>query len=121
MAQTNIEEIHVLSLDGGGSRGIMESIMLGHIMDLSTLMTKKPDKITNVLRDFKLENDPSIEKEEDFVNQDMENSQDSVDELSSDNSKVVEVKVGRTFQSLIEREKLSPIHPTEAFQYIVGK
>ena len=95
MAQTNIEEIHVLSLDGGGSRGIMESIMLGHIMDLSTLMTKKPDKITNVLRNFKLENDPSIEKEEDFVNQDMENSQDSVDELSSDKSKVVEVKVGR--------------------------
>ena len=87
MAQINTTEIHVLSLDGGGSRGIMESIMLGHIMDLSTLMTKKPGKITQILRNFQL---------------------DAPD-------------VGKKFQSLIELEKLSPIHPTEAFQYIVGK
>ena len=50
MTSTNIAEIHVLSLDGGGSRGIMESILLGHIMDLSTLMTEKPGKITEILR-----------------------------------------------------------------------
>ena len=77
-----MEEIHVLSLDGGGSRGIMESTMLGHIMDISTLMTEKPSKITEL--------------------------------LESD-------EVGKKIQSLIEQEKLSPIHPTEAFQYIVGK
>jgi len=92
MAQTNKtdpkeEEIHVLSLDGGGSRGIMESIMLGHIMDLSTLMTKKPSKIIEILDNFQLDGP----------------------------------EVGKKFQSLIEREKLSPIHPTEVFQYIVGK
>ena len=46
MAQINTAEIHVLSLDGGGSRGIMESIMLGHVMDLSTLMTAKPSHIS---------------------------------------------------------------------------
>ena len=91
MAQTNIEEIHVLSLDGGGSRGIMESIMLGHIMDISTLLTKKPSKITEIIRSFQLD------APEDYP------------------------EVGKKFQSLIELEKLSPIHPTEAFQYIVGK
>ena len=82
-------EIHVLSLDGGGSRGIMESIMLGHIMDLSTLMTEKPSKISEILRHFQFQLDGP--------------------------------EVGRKFQSLIELENLSPIHPTEAFQYIVGK
>ena len=92
MAQTNKAdpkegEIHVLSLDGGGSRGIMESIMLGHVMDVSTLMTVKPSKITKILRNFQLDGP----------------------------------EVGKKFQSLIELERLSPIHPTEAFQYIVGK
>ena len=87
MTSTNIAEIHVLSLDGGGSRGIMESISLGHIMDLSTLMKEKPGKITEILRNFQLD----------------------------------APEVGKHFQSLIELEKFSPIHPTEAFQYIVGK
>ena len=87
MTSTNIAEIHVLSLDGGGSRGIMESISLGHIMDLSTLMAKKPGKITEILR----------------------------------NSQLHAPEVGKKIQSLIELEKLSPIHPTEVFQYIVGK
>ena len=39
------KEIHVLSLDGGGSRGIMESIMLGHIMNLATIMKENPEEI----------------------------------------------------------------------------
>ena len=87
MAQINTAEIHVLSLDGGGSKGIMESIMLGQVMDLSTLMTEKPGKITKILRKFELDGP----------------------------------EVGKKFQFLIEFEKLSPIHPTEVFQYIVGK
>ena len=95
MAQTNKAnpkkgEIHVLSLDGGGSRGIMESIMLGHVMDLSTLMTEKPSKITEIFKNFR-------------------------------NFRLDGPEVGKMFQSLIELENLSPIHPTEAFQYIVGK
>ena len=87
MTLANKAEIHVLSLDGGGSRGIMESIMLGHVMDLTTLMTEKPSKIIEILRNFQLD----------------------------------APEVGRKFQSLIEVENLGPIHPTEAFQYIVGK
>ena len=86
MTQTNKAEIHVLSLDGGGSRGIMESIMLGHVMDVSTLMTEKPSKIIEILSNFQLD----------------------------------APGVGRKFQSLIEVENLNLIHPTEAFQYIVG-
>ena len=41
----DLKEIHVLSLDGGGSRGIMESIMLGHIMNLATIMKENPEEI----------------------------------------------------------------------------
>jgi hypothetical protein len=69
------KEIHVLSLDGGGSRGIMESIMLGHIMNLATIMRDNPEKIINP-------------------------DQNIIDEIEN---------------------HPNPIHPTEAFQYIVGK
>ena len=44
----DLKEIHVLSLDGGGSRGIMESIMLGHIMNLATIMKDNPGKIRDL-------------------------------------------------------------------------
>ena len=44
------KELNILSLDGGGSRGIMESIMLGHIMNLATIMTKNPSYIKEVTK-----------------------------------------------------------------------
>ena len=37
--------IHLLSLDGGGSKGLMEAIMLKHIMNLATVMVENPEKI----------------------------------------------------------------------------
>ena len=42
------KNVHILSLDGGGARGIMESIMLGHIMSFATLMAKKPTTVLNI-------------------------------------------------------------------------
>ena len=76
------KEMHVLSLDGGGSRGIMEVIMLGHIMNYATIMTKNP--------------------------------KEAKDSLST-NPELLKKISGR------EDLGYTPIHPTEAFQYIVGK
>ena len=44
------KELNILSLDGGGSRGIMESIMLGHIMNLATIITENPSYIKEVIK-----------------------------------------------------------------------
>ena len=70
----DLKEIHVLSLDGGGSRGIMESIMLGHIMNLATIMKENPEEIRY-----------------------------------------------RPHNLLLIENHPNPIHPTDAFQYIVGE
>jgi len=45
-AQKNVS---ILSLDGGGARGIMESITLGHLMSLATLMAEKPSETQKAL------------------------------------------------------------------------
>ena len=50
------KEIYILSFDGGGSRGIMEAIMLDHIMKIATIMHDQPDHIHFLLQiDKKLE------------------------------------------------------------------
>jgi len=88
-AQTpTVKEIHVLSLDGGGSRGLMEAVNLDHIMKLATVMKKKPEKIRNIV-----EGDGLMKQQE------------TVD-------KIVEV--------ITEVQPEEAIHPTEAFQFIVG-
>ena len=74
------KELNILSLDGGGSRGIMESIMLGHIMNLATIMTENPSYIKEVIK---------------------KNEWSEIFPLISSHP--------------------NPIHPTEVFDYIVGK
>ena len=81
--------IHVLALDGGGSRGLMESINLGHVMSLATVMVRSPDAITQML-----ESDPEIK--------------------SADTQRQLAEEIGR-----VKPEEA--IHPTEAFQFIVGE
>ena len=39
------KEVNVLSFDGGGSRGVMEMIILEDIMNSATLLTTEPKKI----------------------------------------------------------------------------
>ena len=73
-------ELNILSLDGGGSRGIMESIMLGHIMNLATIMKETPIYIKEVIK-------------------------------NNDWSEIYPVISSHP----------NPTHPTEVFDYIVGK
>jgi len=87
MSLTSSKPLHVLSFDGGGSRGLMEAIMIMEIMNLATLMKTNPKEVTNVLKD-----DPKLEKQET-----LESFKEKVDNVQ-------------------ER-----IHPTEVFQYIMGK
>ena len=81
-----LQDVHVLSFDGGGARGQMELILLDHIMKLATVMVKNPKHIITLL--------------------DKSNS----------------VHVHSIIKSLIVEDfEGDPIHPTSAFQYIVGK
>ena len=85
-------EVHVLSLDGGGSRGIMESTMLEHIMNLATAMKRDPKNVTKIL----MENLP------------LDKSHEKIKSL------IKKVKDDET------NGRYPPIHPTEAFDYIAG-
>ena len=79
--------VNVLAFDGGGSRGLMEVLLLHHIMLLVTVMKQQPAKITSLVK-----NDPMLETE---------NSRQMIQDLMA---KVDEA-----------------VHPTEVFNYIVGK
>ena len=85
MLKSDHKDIHVLSLDGGGSRSIMEVILLDHIMNLTTVMVRNPEHIISLLEKI-----------------------DSPD-------------VHSFTKSLLDNIGSDPIHPTDAFQYIVGK
>ena len=79
--------IHVLSFDGGGSRGLMEAIMIDEIMKLATIMRDNPEKLTEILKiDTGLETPETL----------------------------------KSLQEMVEKVQ-DPIHPTEVFQYIMGK
>ena len=82
-------EIHVLSLDGGGSRGLMEAVNLDHIMKLATVMKNNPERIGNII------NEDRMMKQKETVD------------------KIVEV--------INEVDPKEAIHPTQAFQFIVGE
>ena len=83
------KEIHVLSLDGGGSRGLMEAKNLDHIMKLATVMKNSPERIGNIInRDKMMKQKETGDKFVEFIN-----------EINSEEA----------------------IHPTEAFQFIVGE
>ena len=40
-----VKDINVLSFDGGGSKGVMEAIILEDIMNTTTLLVKEPKTI----------------------------------------------------------------------------
>ena len=85
--------VHILSLDGGGSRGLMEAIALGHVMDLATLMVFRPGDIVEILGDDR-----------------------RTLGLVTSNQTQIAFK-----QAIAKLHPFQPIHPTQAFDYIVGK
>ena len=85
MSKNSRKNVHILSLDGGGSRGIMELILLDHIMNLTTVMVKNPELIITLF-----------------------------DKLGSPD-------VHSFTKSLLDDIEGDPIHPTDAFQYIIGE
>ena len=46
------KEIHILALDGGGSKAIMEVMMLQDIMNVSTLLRDRPKDMLKLLNGF---------------------------------------------------------------------
>ena len=85
MSKNSRKNVHILSLDGGGSRGIMEVILLDHIMNLTTVMVKNPEHIITLLDKVNIPDMHSFTK------------------------------------YILNHIEGDPIHPTDAFQYIVGK
>ena len=64
------KEIHVLSLDGGGSRGLMEAKNLDHIMKLATVMKNSPERIGNIInRDKMMKQKETVDKFVEFINE----------------------------------------------------
>ena len=86
-------QVHILSLDGGGSRGLMEAIALGHVMDLATLMVFHPGDIVEILGDDR-----------------------RALGLVTSNQTQIAFKL-----AIANLHPLQLIHPTQAFDYIVGK
>ena len=82
------DSFDILSFDGGGSKGVMEVVILKDIMNLATLIQEDPSKIMSKLSDPKglfVSKDQRIE-----------------------------------FAQLLDEGVPNPIHPTEAFDMIVG-
>ena len=49
ISSRNPEDVHVLSFDGGGARGVMELRHLDHIMNLTTVMVRNPKHVITLL------------------------------------------------------------------------
>ena len=80
----------VLSFDGGGTKGVMEAVIVKDIMNMATLLIENPEKIRDlcikILEENPDEYDPNVLK------------------------KIAELLKGVK----------SPVHPTEVFDMIVG-
>ena len=82
----------VLSFDGGGTKGVMEAVIVKDIMNMVTLLIRNPEKIKNLCSKI-LEEDP-----------------DDPDPDPNDLKKIAELLAGVK----------SPVHPIEVFDMIVG-
>ena len=81
----------VLSFDGGGTKGVMEAVIVKDIMNMATLLIRNPEKIKALCIKILKENP-------------------NVDDQPDDLKKISE---------LLEGVK-SPVHPIEVFDMIVG-
>ena len=103
LQRTNNKRINLLGFDGGGSRGVMEAMILDDFMRLVTKMTKDPARFENL---------PELIKGRD------NGSKGSTSVNASD----VESSLGQDFRKLLEQdlEYSDVIHPTKIFDMIAG-
>ena len=81
----------VLSFDGGGTKGVMEAVIVKDIMNMATLLIRNPEKIKTLCIKI-LEENPNV------------------DDQPEDLKKIAEQLEGVK----------SPVHPIEVFDMIVG-
>jgi patatin-like phospholipase/acyl hydrolase len=86
----------VLSFDGGGTKGVMEAKILQHVMNMVTLICRRPEEATELL--FNL-NDP--------------------DDLTNISLKLNNIEGRAAIMDKLANEN-KPIHPTEVFDIICG-
>ena len=81
----------VLSFDGGGTKGVMEAVIVKDIMNMATLLIRNPEKIKTLCIKI-LEENPNV------------------DDQPEDLKKIADQLEGVK----------SPVHPIEVFDMIVG-
>ena len=113
-------KLNVLSIDGGGSRGVMEAMILDDLMRLVTLMIRNPIglEITNITGEVKNTNDE--------YNKVIEREAQSTSWLTGAKNWILRrppasPKNCRSFRQKLEEIKENDlIHPTEIFDIIAG-
>ena len=83
----------VLSFDGGGTKGVMEAVIVKDIMNMATLLIRNPEKIKDLCIKI-LDDNPDYDE----------------DYQSSDLKEIADLLKGVK----------SPVHPIEVFDMIVG-
>ena len=81
----------VLSFDGGGTKGVMEVVIVKDIMNMATLLIRNPEKIKDLCIKI-LEENPDVDDQPNVL---------------------------REIAKLLEGVE-SPVHPIEVFDMIVG-
>ena len=87
MPKSEKKTVNVLSCDGGGSRGLMEVLLIQDTFLILTLMIRNPLEITELIKE-----NPNFQ---------LPSSREAI-------------------RALMDKVT-NPIHPTEVFDYIVGK
>ena len=44
-----MKEFHILALDGGGSKGLMQALILQDVMNATTVICQNPDRVKEIL------------------------------------------------------------------------
>ena len=112
LGRTHIKQykgVNLLGFDGGGSRGVMEAMILDDLMRLVTKMMKDPSKFSNL---------------PDLIKSGINDTQEDTSKKNEEREKTsdVESNVGQHFRKLLEEDLKScdVIHPTEVFDMIAG-
>ena len=91
-----MKEFHVLGIDGGGSKGLMEAILLQDVMNAATVIARNPDRVLEIIQASKEDQDNQCGL---FCRETMKEQF------------ILEIK---------GVEDKEAIHPTEVFDMIVG-